>query len=307
MYRRQFLPPVAQLIALEATARHESISRAAEELHLTQGAVSRQICHLEQRLGITLFNRVKQRVVLTEVGRAYASEIRQAFDALSAATQKSIMARDGASELNLSVLPTFGTEWQMPRMRDFWKKYPWIGVNFSCRIKPFDFRSEKFDAAIHSGNDYWPDASRTLLFEENLLPICSSDYAKEHGFEFVADLQRASLLQQASRPSDWPEWFARSGSAIDFVPRGAVFEHSSMMAQAVISGLGVALLPQMLIEKLLPMNTLHVLFNGAIVGKKSYYLMVPSFGVESAVLGIFKEWILLEAAQSQIRSAILVP
>ena len=117
MFRKLFLPPVADLLAFEAAARHASISRAAEELHLTQSAVSRQVRQLEAQLGQALFTRVRQRVVLTDAGRLYAADVRAVLQQLGAATQKAMALADGGGLLHLAVLPTLGARWLVPRAR----------------------------------------------------------------------------------------------------------------------------------------------------------------------------------------------
>lgn len=119
LFRKSFLPSVGDLLAFEATSRHTSISRAAEELHLTQSAVSRQVRQLEAQLGIALFHRVRQRVVLTDAGRIYATDVRMVLQLLSGATQKAMSCSDGGGLLNLAVLPTLGTRWLIPRLVDF--------------------------------------------------------------------------------------------------------------------------------------------------------------------------------------------
>ena len=166
MFRRTFLPPMADLLAFEATARHTSISRAADELHLTQSAVSRQIRQLEAQLGMALFHRVRQRVVLTDAGRVYAVDVRTLLQQLSDATQKTMAASGGGGLLNMAVLPTFGTRWLIPRLGDFVQRYPDVTVNIAARTEPFDFAKEPFDAAIHFGAPHWAEAVCEYLMHE---------------------------------------------------------------------------------------------------------------------------------------------
>lgn len=144
MAKRAFLPPADALIAFECAARHESFTRAAEELHLTQGAISKQIRHLEQRLGVPLFARIRQRVVLTDAGRLYLHEVRSALDQLGDATRQVMSFAGSADVLNLAVLPTFGARWLAPRLAEFLRRTPKAALNFSIRLRPFDFTEEPF-------------------------------------------------------------------------------------------------------------------------------------------------------------------
>lgn len=157
---------MADLLAFEATSRHTSISRAAEELHLTQSAVSRQIRQLEGQLGLALFHRVRQRVVLTDAGRIYAAEVRVILQQLSGATQKPWPGRTVVACSTLAVLPTLGTRWLIPRLVDFAARYPDVTVNIASRHEPFDFGQVPLDAAIHFGAPHWAGAVCEYLMHE---------------------------------------------------------------------------------------------------------------------------------------------
>lgn len=132
---KAFLPRIADLLAFEAAARHASVSRAADELHLTQGAVSRQIRQLEAQLGMSLFHRVRQRVVLTDIGRIYAADVRSALMDFSGATQKAMAMSGVDGLLNLAVLPTFGTRWLIPKLSKFTAFRPSVTINFAARTE----------------------------------------------------------------------------------------------------------------------------------------------------------------------------
>src|SRR6478735_5153750 len=246
--RRGFLPNVGNLLAFEATARHGSVSRAADELNLTQSAVSRQIQQLEDTLGLSLFSRTRQRVVLTDVGRMYAAQIRQTLGDLSDATRQAIALSGTSGVLNLAVLPTFGTRWLIPRMPEFIDRNPDVTVNFGVRLVPFDFAAEPFDAAIHFGQPHWPGAVCELLMREECVPVCSPAYRQRERIAEPADLTRATLLQQSTRSTGWAEWFAGAGVTVGNALRGPRFEQFAMVAQAAVAGLGVGLIPHFLIS-----------------------------------------------------------
>jgi DNA-binding transcriptional LysR family regulator len=178
------------LCAFEASARHQSFTAAAAELHLTQSAVSRQIRALEERLGTELFVRERQTVRLSAAGQAYAQEIRAALARISNATLGFRTNPQGGS-LNLAILPTFGTRWLAPRLPQFFSAHPGITINLTTRLSQFDFQLEAVDAAIHFGLPNWPGAELEFLMSETVVPACSPDVAARHGFARPEDLLRA--------------------------------------------------------------------------------------------------------------------
>ncbi|KLK94957.1 LysR family transcriptional regulator [Microvirga vignae] len=297
MLRRGFLPNIGNLLAFEATARHGSVSRAAEELNLTQSAVSRQIQQLEDSLGVSLFSRSRQRVVLTDVGRLYASQVRGTLTELSDATHQAIALSGTKGVLNLATLPTFGTRWLIPRIPHFLSLHPDATVNFGVRLVPFDFATEPFDAAIHFGEPHWPGAICELLRREEAVPVCSPAYREHEKIRSPQDLARATLLQQSTRPTAWAEWFAsvtvEAGNSI----RGPRFEQFAMVAQAAAAGLGVGLIPNFLIADELASGRLEVLFPQSILSVGAYYLVYPEHKAEAPLVRSFRDWILEESHQ----------
>lgn len=285
---------MANLVAFEAAARHASISRAAEELHLTQSAVSRQIHQLEQFLGVALFQRVRQRVVLTDGGRIYAAEVRQSLASLATASHQA-MSFGGGDSLNLAVLPTFGTRWLIPRMGSFAAKHPTVSINLSARLVPFDFQEEPFDAAIHHGEPHWPGAICEHLMDEDMVPVVSPAYKRKLGLSSARDLVGATLLQQATRPMLWADWFKAAG--IDEVDalRGPRFEQFSMVAQAAVAGLGVALVPRFLASEEVASGKLLVLRSHTLADTGGYYLVYPESRAQAPLVMSFRKWLLDEA------------
>jgi len=296
MFRKTFLPPVGDLLAFEAAARHTSVSRAAEELHLTQSAVSRQIRQLEEQLGMALFHRVRQRVVLTDAGRVYAADVRALLQQLSAATQKAMAFSSAGGLLNLAVLPTLGTRWLIPRLPGFMALYPDATVNFSARSEPFDFAQEPMDAAIHFGAPHWAGAVCEYLMHEEVLPVCSPHYRAQQQLHTPADLAGAVLLQQNTRPTQWTEWFERLGAPTPQALRGPRYEQFSMIAQAAVSGLGAALLPRFLIEGELASGALVALSTDVLTSSEAYYLVYPEARAQTPLVKAFRDWLLLQCA-----------
>ncbi|MGO4570405.1 LysR family transcriptional regulator [Microvirga sp. 2TAF3] len=297
MLRRGFLPSVGNLLAFEATARHGSVSRAAEELNLTQSAVSRQIQQLEESLGVHLFSRSRQRVVLTDVGRMYAANVRTTLGDLSDATRQAIALSGTSGVLNLAVLPTFGTRWLIPRMPEFFARHPDVTVNFGVRLVPFDFAAEPFDAAIHFGQPHWPGAGCDLLMNEECVPVCSPAYRERENIRVPQDLTRATLLQQSTRSTAWAEWFAGVNVEIGNALRGPRFEQFAMVAQAAVAGLGAGLIPHFLIADELASGRLEILFPQSLISSGAYYLIYPEPKAEAPLVRSFRDWIKAKARQ----------
>lgn len=293
---RRLLPPIALLLAFEAAARHGSVSRAAAELHLTQSAVSRQIRLLEQQLGVALFHRVRQRVVLTDAGRLYAVDLRDGLESLSNATRRVSSYGGPGGVLNLAVLPTFGTRWLIPRMPRFTARQPNATVNFAARTEPFDFEREPFDAAIHYGPPVWSGASCERLLGEHVVPACSPAFRDAHRIDARTDLLAVPRLQQSTRPTLWAEWLEQAGVDATLAMHGPRFEQFAMIAQAAAAGMGVALLPRFLIEEELAHDRLVVLFDDVLADEQAYYLVIPEARAETPLVRAFREWILAEAS-----------
>ena len=231
---RRLLPSIGVLSAFEATARTGSVTAAARELSLTQSAVSRQIKALEHQLGIELFVRERQTVSLTEAGRTYAVEIKEALCKISSASLN-VRANPSGGTLHLAILPTFGTRWLAPRLPAFLAANPGITINLATRLSQFDFRVEPFDAAIHFGQGSWPGAEVAFLRTEQVVPACSPGLRRKHSFARPDDLTKVSLLHLASRPDAWERWFSMNGGS----GKGAssmVFDQFATVAQATMSG-----------------------------------------------------------------------
>jgi LysR family glycine cleavage system transcriptional activator len=292
--RRAFLPPMADLLAFEAAARHHSVSRAAEELHLTQSAVSRQIRQLERQLGTALFHRVRQRVVLTDAGRVYATDLQAVLQQLSAITQKTMAFSSTDGLLNLAVLPTLGTRWLIPRLGGFMARHPDVTVNIATRTEPFDFASTSLDAAIHFGAPHWAGAVCEYLMHEEVVPVCSPAYQSQHGITSPQALARVVLLQQSTRPTQWTEWFDQVGAPTTLALRGPQYEHFAMIAQAAAAHLGAALLPRFLIESELAAGSLVALSDQMLTSSDAYYLVYPEARAQTPLVKAFRDWVVGE-------------
>jgi len=299
MTRQVLLPSIGDLVAFESAARHASFTRAAAELNLTQSAISRAVRLLEERIGVTLFERIRQRVILTAAGAVYLQEVRRILGELREATHRIMAFADSTAILNIAVLPTFATRWLVPRLPDFVRQYPDITLNFATRLQPFGFESEPFDAAIHYGGPTWPSAESYHLMDEVMIAVCSPEYRASKDLQSPADLSRATLLHQTTRPLAWANWFDSVAVDSPGVHRGPRYEQFAMIAQAAAAGLGAALLPRVLIEEELASAKLEMLFGHELVSPSAYYWVVPNENVATGPVKAFTLWVTAKARESR--------
>lgn len=296
---RRKIPSTAALVAFESAARHQSFTKAAEELALTQSAVCRQIAALEAFLGVELFRRTRRGVRLTEEGLSYGRRIAAQLDAVERDTL-AVMGQQGSTSLELAVVPTFATQWLLPRLKDFQRRHPEVTVNLTNRTRPFLFADTEFDAALYFGDADWPGTAADFLMRENPVPVCSPELIAPHTTLDAQKIATLPLLQQSTRPYAWRQWFGSLGLQVEGDLRGPRYELFSMLAQAAMHGMGVALIPPLLIQRELAEGRLIVPLEHAYLSDKAYYLIVPERKVESAALRAFRDW-LLEAAQAYRR------
>lgn len=295
----RLLPSMSSLKAFEASARHSSFSKAAEELKLTQSAVSRQIKTLENALGIKLFYRVRRRVLLSEAGTAYATNIRTCLSQIEEATQELLASRGTGGVLNLAILPVFGTKWLIPRMPGFWQTHPGISVNLLRPPMPFDFSSERFDAAILFGGASWPrGVVAHRLMPEQFVVVCAPALVADPGLSTVADLSRHTLLQHTTLPHAWQDWLIAAGSPEINGLKGPRFERFSLVLAAATAGKGVALLPRFMVEEAVVSGRLVIRFDISLPDSYAYYLVYPEEKREMPALRAFRDWVRAETQGS---------
>ncbi len=289
------LPSLAALRTFEAAARHLSFTRAAQELNVTQGAVSRQIRALEDQFGRRLFERTARRVVLTPAGQAYLSEIRIALTRVQEATLR-LMADQGGGMLRIATPPAFGMRWLIPRLPHFHAANPDIIVSLVTRIDVFDLDGEGVDAAIHFGDNDWPDVVTVPLMDELATVVAAPAYLRARP-ELAApgDVAGAVLLQHMRRPEAWREWGAAHGIASPDLRAGPRFEHYYMIIQAAVAGLGLGLLPRTIVEGELAAARLVAAFGRGTRCREKYCLVFSASAAEDRKLRRFRDWLVGEA------------
>ena len=278
-------------MAFDSAARTGSFSAAARELNLTQGAISRQIHALENQLDVELFIRVGKTIRLTEIGKVYVQEVHTALQTIRNASLNAI-TNPLSGILNLAILPTFGTRWLMPRFPGFLEKHPDITVNFVTKLLPFDFHNENLHSAIHYGEPDWPDTTSTFLMGEKAMPVCSPKFLKQNPIRNAKDMSSISLLHLSSRPNAWKDWFALNNIVLSH-NHGMLFEQFSIVIQAAVAGIGMALLPIFLIQNELDRGELMMIQNLPLISSRSaYYLVTPTDKSDYAPVVAFRNWLL---------------
>ncbi|MCD9147856.1 LysR family transcriptional regulator [Pseudophaeobacter flagellatus] len=288
---RRFLPSIAALRALEALDRLGSASAAAEELCLTQGAVSRQLQSLEAQLGVTLVQRDRKKLQLTAEAATYAQEVRQALHQITQSTLRVQMA-PMAGSLNLAILPAFGMRWLMPRLPEFARRHPDVTINMTTRLESFSFASEPFDAAIHFGDAKWPGTSSLLLKHEHLIPVCSPELVEIGRYLPAKQIIEMPLLHIQTRPNAWRDWCEMQG--VSTLPEdlgGTIYDQFSTITQAALHGLGVALMPDYLVEQEIATGRLTALQPQPSEANGAYYLVWPQSKSRDPALQSFRTWL----------------
>ncbi|MHC4376675.1 MAG: LysR substrate-binding domain-containing protein [Planctomycetota bacterium] len=290
------LPSLTALQAFEAAVRHQSFSRAAEELHVTQGAVSRQIAGLEAKLGVTLFHREGPRVRPTRAAAEHGAKLRALLDRLSAWTHSVQHADTGGGVLQLAVIPTFGTRWLIPRLERFSARHPGVALALNSRIQAFDFELEELDAAIYHGEGSFPGANLEHLLDEEVLVVASPKWKERFHPASPADLKRLTLLRLESSRRAWDEWFRAVGAGPETTTLGPRFEHHLMILQAARAGLGCALIPTILVQEELESGELVPLFPELepVVTSRPYWLVYPDRSRDLPALRAFRDWLVAE-------------
>ena len=289
------LPPLNALRAFEAAARHLSFTRAAQELNVTQAAISHQVKALEERLGVSLFRRLNRSLVLTEAGQAYLPAVRDAFDRIDLATAK-LKSLDRAGVLTVTVMPSFGAAWLVHRLGRFRVKHPDIDVRVDPTERLVDFPREDSDIGIRYGRGRWPGLIAERLMSEDVFPVTSPELLLgPHPLRKPSDLRFHTLLHDDFY-TDWRTWLLAAGVDDVDPSRGVTFTDSNMVLQAAASGQGVALGRSALAADLLAAGRLVKPFDVSMPLEYAYYVVYPESYAGRPKVKAFRDWLFEEAA-----------
>ena len=292
---RPRLPPLNALKAFEAAARQESFTRAAEELCVTQGAVSHQVKALEADLAIKLFNRERQRLIITEAGRDYLAVVRDALDRIAVGTER-LLHRQSAGVLTVSTSPDFAAKWLVHRLGHFAEAHAGIDLRVSATMHHVDFAREDVDMAVRHGDGNWPGLDAVQLSAEQLFAICSPKLMSGRRLARRADILKFPLIHLDSR-ADWTKWLRVAGISDDNVRHGPVLNRASMVIDAAINGQGIALARTTLAAWDLINGRLVRPFAEALRLSKTYWIVCPKATSNVPKIVTFRDWLLAEAAQ----------
>lgn len=301
---RRNIPSLQSLICFESAAKHASYTHASQELFITQSAVSRQIQQLEDFLGVSLFTRTRHGVDLTEAGKQYAKSIKPFLQGLEKSTADLMTHKGLGGTLKIGVVPTFATRWLLPKLHRLNAQHPEITLQLETSTKPFLFNDNIFDAAIFAGTEqqieHWPGIQAHFLMNESIVPVCAPKLIQlmfpeakldsEHAYHLSPEqLVQLPLLQQTTRPMIWQEWFQAQKIQHEQPFTGQRHELFSMLAVAAIHGMGMALIPKMLIEAELQKKELVLASPQQLEGTRQYYLIHSSQDVSPMMVN-FVEW-----------------
>lgn len=287
------LPSLNGLRAFECAARHMSFTRAAEELNVTQTAISHQIRRLEDELGVRLFMRLKDGLALTEEGNAYLPGIRSAFLELRYSTEK-LLESSHNSVLTISTLVSVASKWLLPRLPSFREAHPDIDVRISASTEWVDFRKGGIDAAIRYGDGNWPGLRADWLMADEIFPVCSPRLLTgDKPLNTPADLAHHPLLQVSGvTANDWNDWLHAAGQP-PLTAKGPrlTFDLAMMAVQAAIDGQGVCIGRSTYVDDDLRAGRLVAPFDLRLKSASGFYLVTPHDQVESKKIVAFRGWL----------------
>lgn len=292
------IPPLNPLRVFEVVARTQNLTTAAQELHVTQSAVSRQIGTLESYLGVELFKRVRHGVVLTRVGQSFASEIVPAFDAIANATERLVKGTSQGA-LRVRTYTTFAAKWLIPRLPEFKRLYPNIDVRITTAVPDVDFTRDPVDVAIQYGDGRWPRTQTDLLFLDEIEPVCSPGFLAEQAPDpqHPEQVLGQRLLVSHYRRTDWDEWLSATGlAACAEAAERMSFSSSVLTWQAAKDGLGIAMGQTALLRPELESGQLVCPLGRPLQRDKGHYLVRPEVQRASKKVTAFREWLLESAA-----------
>ncbi len=288
------IPNITALQAFEAAARHGSFTRAAVELCVTQGAVSRHIAQIESFVGVALFERVRKRVVLTSAGTAYLRRVRPALAELASATTELRVHRGIGGRLRLASLPTFNAKWLVPRLPRFIARHPEVMLDFAPYVEGYDFSRPDLDCAIRFGEGVWPGAAAEYIDGRRMVPVVAPSLWPRR--TPAGQLQKLTLLHHASVEGAWSDWLQAAGLQQVNGHVGPRFDQYSVIIQAAVAGLGAALVPLCLVDEEIRAGRLRVPVDLPYEGLRGYYLCYPEGRSTWPPLAAFRAWLKSEVA-----------
>jgi LysR family glycine cleavage system transcriptional activator len=295
------LPNLTALRAFEAAARHQNFSRAADELHVTHGAISHQVRALEEELGVALFTRNGKRIAVTEGGQQFAAALRKSLlDMLMAAD--TLKAGEGHQRLTVTSLPSFAARWLSPRLGKFIELHPEIELMLQSSSQLADFTREPIDLAIRFGAGHYPGETEELVMDDFYYPVASPGFNRGKLPRTPSELKPRMLLRSDMEP--WLPWFRAAHLSLAEPTGGIVFEDASMAARAAIEGHGIALARHAIVSTDIESGQLLRLFEVSVRCPSSYYLVCLPEALKKPQVQAFRAWLFSEVEKFQKSSNV---
>jgi DNA-binding transcriptional LysR family regulator len=288
---KRLVPSMAALQCFEAAARHLSFTRAAQELHLTQSAVSKQVAQLEDMLRHHLFLRIRRRLQLTPAGALYLAEVNKILTQVDMSSRYILSYGQQTEVLKVATQPSFGVRWLIPHLKGFGKRYPNIHLDICNEMEPFALLQNTADVVFFYGQGTWPGATCIELFGDEVVPVCAPELLQGHTLTEAGELAERVLLQSTSRPEAWHEWFLEQGLHSANSYHGPRFDTFYMCVGAALSGCGVALVPRYLVEQELAEGKLVIPWPYAMRSSGAYFVAFAEHAAEVPKVRSLVEWI----------------
>jgi LysR family glycine cleavage system transcriptional activator len=291
------LPPLNAVRSFEAAARHVSFTKAAEELHVTHGAVSRQVALLEDWLGSALFRRSASQLALTDAGRRYAAELTSMLDRLAVASMQ-FSQQDAPTSLSVSAPPTFTMRWLIARISSFQRLRPDVEVRLTTSLAPVNFQENGYDIAIRGAHAPLQGCRSQPFMTEMVVPVCHTDLL-EQGLREPSDLRNHTLIRYATEPYSWPDWLEAMGVRELQGANTLQFEQMYFALQAAAEGLGVVLVPLFLVVDDIVAGRLCAPFGMQAAMQRQYFANMPLAADRQSAVSAFCEWLMREGRDTE--------
>jgi DNA-binding transcriptional LysR family regulator len=288
---KRLVPSMTALQCFEAAARHLSFTRAAEELHLTQSAVSKQVAQLEEMLRHHLFLRIRRRLQLTPAGSLYLAEVNKILTQVDMSSRYVLSYGSQTEVLKVATQPSFGVRWLIPHLKGFGKRHPNIHLDIRNEMEPFSLLQGSADVVFFYGQGTWPGATCVELFGEEVVPVCAPELLQGRTLPDAGAVAELVLLQSTSRPEAWHEWFLEQGLHTDNSYHGPRFDTFYMALSAAQAGCGVALVPRYLVARELAEGSLVLAWDHAMKSNGAHYLAYAEHAAEVPKVRALVEWV----------------
>ena len=295
------LPPLNSLKSFEAAGRLLSFTRAANELNVTQAAVSHQIKVIEDFLGLSLFIRYPRKLALTEQGKLLLPEVIEAFDKVSNAIG-AISQESSSKMISVRLAPSFAAKWLSPRLKYFWLQHPEIDLCLYHAHPAVEFDREQIDIAVTYGKGDWPGVVADPILSLDFYPVCTPAFmSNDRPLSNINNLRYYSLLHDANYEC-WSDWLKLAGLEQINANKGTIIDDTNVLIQAAVDGQGVALGSSTFVQDLLDSGRLIKPFDITLVNEFAYYVVCPEAHLKNPSVQAFKDW-LLDLGDDRIQAA----